>query len=207
MTSLQHSLFGAKFRAVGKKSNADLLRTLLPETLEDSKTAAMIAWMDKPAVIAFIASIPTIQEEQLAHEAYIDHMVECGSFEAIARDTRKVKSDCKNGKVIKQKAKTKKKSPSWYLLYLGTDHWTSIRDAVLAHYQLCVLCGYDGKVAHHRHYNTLGKESATKDMSLLCENCHYHIHDWTAMRVPKKATVGAIEVLEREGLCNGKHKP
>lgn len=204
MSNLQRTLYTPGFIASGKTTNADILKQLSSESLDSSKTASQIAWMRKPEVIAFIASIPMIKNETDALDSYVDHIEACGAFESIARTTRSVKKDRKNGK---QKGTQRKKSPGWYGLYLTTNHWGKVRLSVLAHYSSCALCSCDGNVCHHKHYNSLGKEDVLKDMSLLCENCHHRVHEWLGVRVPRMPTIGALFVFKNESMCNGRHRP
>ena len=206
MTELQRTLYSNSFIPSVKKTNGDILRGLSDESLESSMHACQIVWMRKPEVIAFIASIPFIKNEHEAQEEYADHLIACGAFESIARITRSTKEDRKTGKtkaIIKRR-----KSPSWYSLYLQTAHWLETKQRVLNHYSsLCVLCDAEGIIGHHKHYKTLGSECVKRDISLLCENCHCKAHDWLSIKVPRLATVEAMSVLEREGTCHGRHKP
>lgn len=206
MTELQRTLYSNSFIASGKKTNGDILSCLSDESLESSMHACQIVWMRKPEVIAFIASIPFMKNEHEAQEEYADHLIACGAFESIARQTRSTKEDRKTGK-IKPRIK-RGKSPGWYSLYLQTSHWLKTRKEILDHYSsLCVLCDSEGTIGHHKHYKTLGSESVERDMSLLCQNCHSKAHDWLSIKVPRLPTIGALSVFEKEGMCNGRHKP
>ena len=65
-----------------------------------------------------------------------------------------------------------------YQEYLKTPHWQDVRRRRLEidGYR-CALCGevYDLNV-HHRHYNSLWRESAETDTITLCRSCHENLH-------------------------------
>ncbi len=61
--------------------------------------------------------------------------------------------------------------------YLKTEHWKYFRRLAYSHYNNnCQLCGKDKDLnLHHKHYNTLGRESFA-DVILLCGKCHQKQH-------------------------------
>jgi 5-methylcytosine-specific restriction endonuclease McrA len=68
-----------------------------------------------------------------------------------------------------------------YKDYLQTDHWKSIKTAILQTYGFrCQICNGDGPLhVHHRTYERLGAEDS-KDLTVLCKSCHEKFHGVTA---------------------------
>ena len=67
--------------------------------------------------------------------------------------------------------------------YHRTPHFAMLKEAALALYQTCAICGRpDGEKAgmtvHHRggSYAHLFCEHLTRDIILVCSRCHAHIH-------------------------------
>lgn len=73
-----------------------------------------------------------------------------------------------------------------YTEYLKSNHWRSFRKKVLSFWNNeCSLCGAPATEAHHRNYNSLGKEKIT-DCIALCRNCHERHHNpLKQMRIEK----------------------
>jgi hypothetical protein len=61
-------------------------------------------------------------------------------------------------------------------LYYATHHWTRTSRTQRRQVHKCEICGSDGKVAHHLHYDTLGAEAVGKDLQTLCRACHDLVH-------------------------------
>lgn len=70
----------------------------------------------------------------------------------------------------------KKPIPSWYQQYLDGRHWQERRAFFLRlwNYQ-CVVCTRQANHVHHRHYNSLWRETEY-DCIPLCSECHRKFH-------------------------------
>lgn len=63
-----------------------------------------------------------------------------------------------------------------YKWYLTTDWWKNRRKKVIEDRQVCEICGENKDLqVHHLNYKRLWRED-DKDLLLLCEKCHNHIH-------------------------------
>lgn len=64
-----------------------------------------------------------------------------------------------------------------YKEYLLSEHWKNFRLSVINSRKKCECCGktYEIMNVHHISYKSLGKEKS-KDVALLCEDCHKYIH-------------------------------
>lgn len=65
-----------------------------------------------------------------------------------------------------------------YEQYLKTEHWRLKKKEYSSVYKKeCAICGDKKKLhLHHKTYENVGKENL-EDLVLLCEKCHYEIHN------------------------------
>jgi 5-methylcytosine-specific restriction endonuclease McrA len=63
----------------------------------------------------------------------------------------------------------------FYLEYLNSDAWRSIRAQVIHRDRGRCRCGADGSDVHHLTYQNLGNEKL-EDLILLCRECHQTEH-------------------------------
>lgn len=64
-----------------------------------------------------------------------------------------------------------------YKEYLSSEHWSTVRERALKFYGSCVLCGAMRHLnVHHRNYNHMWKERISKDIIVLCNDCHKKFH-------------------------------
>lgn len=86
------------------------------------------------------------------------------------------------GKVIirNNKPKSKKKSDKPYIPYkeyLQTEHWLTLSTKIKEDIGKCQLCGSTHRLeVHHNNYDNLWNETS-KDLIVLCHNCHSKFHD------------------------------
>ena len=172
-----------------------------------SSDKAVLSWMACEVVQAFIYSIPDITTADEAHDLYVTHLQNSGSFEGLVRAVRLATALLKknginpNDEKTNEKVRKKIAPPAWYKAYLRTKHWAAIRVKALDYYDSCVLCGLrdDTMETHHRHYTTIGRESI-QHVSVLCGAHHEQIHPMLGIRTPRTMPIGAKTILTSEGL-------
>ena len=93
-----------------------------------------------------------------------------------------------------------------YQEYLKSEHWQAFRLTVLEFWSnRCCLCCTVNPEVHHRHYNSLGRETLT-DCIALCRLCHEKHHtSLEELRISEDkelgrllCELGAAEYLYRE---------
>jgi len=63
-----------------------------------------------------------------------------------------------------------------YQKYIQSDKWKEKRERVIKERKCCEQCGSTENLqVHHLTYKRLGNED-DRDLMLLCQNCHQHIH-------------------------------
>lgn len=75
-----------------------------------------------------------------------------------------------------------------YIQYLRTAHWASTRKMKQQRSKNRMKCeeckrSHIRSDIHHKHYNTLGKESVS-DLIILCPSCHAKAHGRKAKMIP-----------------------
>jgi hypothetical protein len=76
--------------------------------------------------------------------------------------------------MLRRLLRSKPRRRDWYRnVYLRSDHWHALRlwALALAGYR-CLRCKKGGRLdVHHRHYQTLWRETPD-DVEVLCRTCH-----------------------------------
>jgi len=192
MHTLQKMLDGTWAPAV--KYTASQLLAVTDENLV-SRERVKLAWMNAPQVQAFLKNACIITALDAMAQAYLDHLEDMPVFESMARAARNRDGTTPTGAQLEAS-----EPPTWYQLYLRTEHWGSIRRRASRHYGGCVLCGEtDEQECHHRHYRSLGKEALT-DVSILCSSHHKIVRGYLGIRVPKICPDNVDSMLRRCGL-------
>lgn len=135
----------------------------------EPKVRARVAWMMLARVMEFIDMIPSITNREMAKELYWHHLT-AGAFESVARYTRKCAAEYRGDG---------EETSEWYSQYLKSEHWRLVKLEVYDHYgpQCRTCCRTEQMNVHHRHYDTLYRESVVDDLVPLCYICHGAIHD------------------------------
>lgn len=123
-----------------------------------------------------ITSLPAMQQE------FREYRETIGSVETLARGPR-----AQPEKKMNHNKEPSFLDPSWYPLYMKTAHMDTKRKEAKNYYKACVLCNSsEHLILHHRHYNSLGRETMA-DVALLCAECHRRVTQkvLTCLRVPK----------------------
>ena len=87
-----------------------------------------------------------------------------------------------------------------YSDYLMTEHWLSIRAAVIYRASgRCQLCSKEDRLhIHHNSYQNLGQERP-EDVIVLCQYCHEKFHDKAGTQGVPASENGANGVVPASG--------
>jgi 5-methylcytosine-specific restriction endonuclease McrA len=76
-----------------------------------------------------------------------------------------------------------------YKKYLNSEKWRKKRAYYLRRWKYCFVCGTSKKIhLHHKSYKRLGFEKP-KDLLLLCEKCHFYLHNIKKGYLPKRKSI------------------
>jgi len=60
--------------------------------------------------------------------------------------------------------------------YYDSEGWQEKRERIIERDDgLCVMCGEEGHIVHHKTYDRFENEE-DNDIELLCEDCHKSVH-------------------------------
>jgi len=194
MHTLQKMIDGTWAPAV-KYTSKQLIAVASDDMVSRDRVKA--AWMNAPQVQAFLKNACEIVALDRMTEAYIDHLDAMPTFETMARSARAADDSVTPTGAQREAAAP----PTWYQLYLRSDHWATIRRRASSYYGGCVLCGdTDDQECHHRHYLSLGRECVSTDVSILCSNHHKIVRGYLGIRVPRICPDNVESLLRRWGL-------